>query len=158
MSTGNPNLKAEYANNYDVLYERSLSHVGLIQAGYFFKDLSNPIVTRQTLTNNYLYNQGAPTLVSQPVNAGSAHVQGVEIAYQQRLSYLPGVLGGAGISANYSYTESQAKGFDPLRTDSPGTASAGSEQLEYQPDVRHESLFDAAGHDLRRPHDLRVSI
>jgi TonB-dependent receptor len=119
VSIGNPNLKAEHANNYDILYERFLSHVGLIQAGYFYKDLSDPIVTLQTLTNNYVYNPGAPTLVTQPSNAGSAHVQGVEFAYQQRLSYLPGVLRGAGISANYSYTTSQASEVDPLRTDSP---------------------------------------
>jgi hypothetical protein len=90
-----------------------------LQAGYFYKDLTDPIVTLQTLTNNYVYNPGAPTLVSQPSNAGSAHVQGVEVSYQQRLSYLPGVLGGSGISANYSYTSSQATNVDPLRTDSP---------------------------------------
>jgi TonB-dependent receptor len=119
VSIGNPNLKAEHANNYDVLYERNLSPLGLIQAGYFYKDLSDPIVTLQTLTNNYQYNPGAPTLVSQPTNAGIAHVQGVEFSYQQRMSYLPGVLKGGGLSANYSYTQSQAINVDPLRTDSP---------------------------------------
>ncbi|MGD0860988.1 MAG: TonB-dependent receptor [Terracidiphilus sp.] len=119
VSIGNPSLKAEYANNYDLLYERNLSHLGLIQAGYFYKDLSDPIVTLQTLTNNYQYNPGAPTLVSEPSNAGSAHVQGVEFSYQQRMSYLPGVLSGSGLSANYSYTASQANEVDPLRTDSP---------------------------------------
>lgn len=119
VGIGNPNLKAEYANNYDLLYERNLSHLGLIQAGYFYKDLSDPIVTLQALTNNYQYNPGAPTLVSQPSNAGSAHVQGVEFSYQQRMSYLPGVLSGSGLSANYSYTASQANEVDPLRTDSP---------------------------------------
>jgi TonB-dependent receptor len=119
VSIGNPNLKAEHANNYDVLYERYLPHSGLIQAGYFYKALSDPIVTLQTLTNNYEYNPGAPTLVSQPTNAGSAHVQGIEFSYQQRMAYLPGVLKGAGLSANYSYTTSQATNVDPLRTDSP---------------------------------------
>lgn len=119
VSIGNPNLKAEYANNYDILYERSFNNSGLLQAGYFYKDLSNPIVTLQTLTNNYQYNPGSPTLVSEPTNAGSAHVQGLEIGFQQRLSYLPGVLHGAGISANYSYTQSRANEVNPLRTDSP---------------------------------------
>ncbi|UWZ85698.1 TonB-dependent receptor [Occallatibacter riparius] len=119
VGIGNPNLKAEHANNYDLLYERFLSHVGLIQAGYFYKQLSDPIVTLQTLTKNYPGNPGAYTLVSQPSNAGSAHVQGIELAYQQRLSYLPSVLGGLGLSANYSYTTSKAEDVDPLRTDSP---------------------------------------
>ncbi len=119
VSIGNPNLKAEHGNNYDILYERSFNNAGLLQAGYFYKDLSDPIVTLQTLTTNYQYNPGAPTLVSEPVNAGSAHVQGVEFGYQQRLSYLPGPLKGFGMSANYSYTASQATNVDPLRTDSP---------------------------------------
>ena len=35
------------------------------------------------------------------------HVQGVELAYQQHLSYLPGVLAGARIDANMTYTESR---------------------------------------------------
>jgi len=142
VSIGNPNLKAEYANNYDVLYERYMSHVGLLQGGYFYKDLSNPIVTLQTLTNNYVYNPGAPTLVTQPANAGSAHLQGVEIAFQQRLSYLPGVLGGAGISANYSYITSQAKDVDPLRTDSPALLRQAPNSWNISPtyDTRHFSM------------------
>ncbi|MGD0095137.1 MAG: TonB-dependent receptor [Terracidiphilus sp.] len=119
VSVGNPNLKAERANNYDILYEHSFSNAGLLQAGYFYKALSDPIVTLQTLTNNYPYNPGSPTLVTQPSNAGSAHVQGIELSYQQRMSYLPGVMRGAGISANYSYTTSQATNVDPLRDDSP---------------------------------------
>src|SRR5262249_35029066 len=39
-------------------------------------------------------------------------------AYQQRLSYLPGPLGGLGISANYSWTTSRANGV-PGRSDHP---------------------------------------
>jgi TonB-dependent receptor len=142
VSTGNPKLTAEYANNYDVLYERSLNHVGLIQAGYFYKDLSSPIVTHQTLTNNYPHNPGKPTLVSQPVNAGSGHVQGVEFAFQQRLSYLPGVMGGAGISANYSYTQSRANGVDPLRTDSPALQRQAPNSWNISPtyDTNHFSM------------------
>jgi TonB-dependent receptor len=142
VSIGNPSLKAEHANNYDILYERNLSHVGLIQAGYFFKDLSDPIVTLQTLTNNYAYNIGAPTLVSEPVNAGSAHLQGVEFGYQQRLSYLPGVLKGAGLSANYSYTTSKALNVDPLRTDSPALLRQAPNSWNISPtfDTNHFSM------------------
>jgi TonB-dependent receptor len=123
VSVGNPALKDEHANNYDVLYERSFSNSGLLQAGYFYKDLSDPIITVQSTVASTPYNPnpnppGAKTIVTQPGNAGSAHVQGVEFSYQQRLSYLPGVLKGGGLSANYSYTESQAHDL-PGRSDSP---------------------------------------
>ncbi len=115
ISIGNPALKAEHGNNYDILYERSFSNAGLLQAGYFYKDLTDPITTVLT---NPTTGPFAGYKVTQPGNAGSAHVQGVEFGYQQRLSYLPGVLKGAGLSANYSYTNSQASGI-PGRSDSP---------------------------------------
>ncbi|MBT9333085.1 TonB-dependent receptor [Paracidobacterium acidisoli] len=119
LSIGNPSLKAEYANNYDVLYERQLNPLGLIQAGYFYKALSDPIVTKQTITSNSQYDPGRLLILTQPLNAGSAHVQGIEFGFQQRLSYLSSVFGGLGLSANYSYTNSKAYDVDPLRTDSP---------------------------------------
>jgi TonB-dependent receptor len=115
ISIGNPALKAERANNYDILYERFLNPLGLIQAGYFYKDLTDPITTVQTKPTTGPF---AGYLVTQPGNAGSAYVQGVEFGFQQRLSYLPGVLHGAGITANYSYTNSTARGI-PDRSDQP---------------------------------------
>jgi TonB-dependent receptor len=121
ISIGNPALKAEHGSNYDILYERSFSNTGLLQAGYFYKALTDPIVTEQYYSTKTFpdVTPGTNVLVTQPINAGSAHVQGVEFSYQQHLSYLPGVLKGGGISANYSYTNSQANNVDPLRNDSP---------------------------------------
>ncbi|HEY2472461.1 MAG TPA: TonB-dependent receptor [Terracidiphilus sp.] len=144
ISLGNPNLKAEHANNYDLLYERTLSSVGLIQAGYFYKDLSDPIVTQQFHSTQSFPDvpPGTNVLVTQPVNAGSAHVQGVEFAYQQRLSFLPGVLRGGGLTANYSYTTSQASNVDPLRTDSPALLRQAPNSWNISPtfDTKHFSM------------------
>jgi TonB-dependent receptor len=142
VSVGNPELKAEHANDYDILYERNLSHIGLFQAGYFFKYLTDPIINSQTISLTYPGNVGNKTLVSEPLNAGTAHVQGFEVAYQQRLSYLPGVLRNSGISANYSYTQSQAFGVDPLRTDSPALLRQAPNAWNISPtyDTKHFSM------------------
>ncbi|HXI28541.1 MAG TPA: TonB-dependent receptor, partial [Vicinamibacterales bacterium] len=115
VSLGNPALKAEHADNVDVLLEQYLAPLGLIQAGYFFKHLTDPIIATQTRPTTGPY---AGFLVSQPGNAGSATLQGFEIAYLQHLGFLPGGLRGLGLSANYSFTTSEARGL-PLRTDSP---------------------------------------
>jgi len=115
VSIGNPDLKPEHANNFDVLLEQYLSPLGLIQAGYFYKALADPIIATQTRPSSGPF---AGFLVSQPGNAGSASLQGVEIAYQQHLRFLPGALAGLGLSANYGYTTSEARGL-PLRTDRP---------------------------------------
>ena len=140
VSVGNPNLKAEYANNYDVLYERFLPHSGLIQAGYFYKAIESPIVqTRSPLTTGPYAGLGY--LKIQPNNAGSAHVQGVEFSYQQRMSYLPGVLSGAGISANYSYTTSRISGLLD-RTDQPAMLRDAPNSWNISPtfDTKHFSM------------------
>jgi hypothetical protein len=55
---------------------------------------------------------------TQPINAGSAWISGFEVAYLQHLSFLPGPLAGLGVSANYGYTDSSAKGL-PGRSDHP---------------------------------------
>jgi TonB-dependent receptor len=144
IGLGNPALKAEHGNNYDALYERNLNPLGLIQVGYFFKQLSDPIVTEQYYSTATFPHvpAGTKVLVTQPINAGSAHVQGVEFSYQQRMSYLPGVLRGAGLSANYSYTNSRANGVDPLRTDSPALLRQAPNSWNISPtfDTKHFSM------------------
>ena len=75
---GNPNLKAEHPNNYDLLFEQYLNPVGIIQAGFFYKQLGNPIVNGQFAESPSLFaNQPLPpnspyVLVSQVQNIGSA--------------------------------------------------------------------------------------
>jgi TonB-dependent receptor len=113
-SIGNPNLKAEHADNVDLLYEQSLNPVGLLQAGVFYKHLADPIVpTNTTLPDG--------TIQTQPNNAGSAYVYGFEIAFQQRFTYLPGLMNGLGLSANYGYSASQVT-FPAINPDGTGNA------------------------------------
>ena len=114
LSLGNPKLVAEYANNYDVLYEHFLRSMGMIQAGFFYKDLSKPLLSSQSATNDKtttLDPSGSYWSVTQPVNGTDAYVMGFEIGYQQHLSFLPGALGGIGMNANYSYSTSNANGI-----------------------------------------------
>jgi TonB-dependent receptor len=122
ISEGNADLKAEHANNYDILYEHYLRPIGLLQAGYFYKDLTDPIVQGSTLQPASNWSQFNPTSqqvrVYQPINAGTAYIQGIEIGFQQHFTYMPNVLHFLGISGNYSYTTSKARGL-PGRTDSP---------------------------------------
>ena len=87
-----------------------------MQAGFFYKSLSNPLSEETRILTSGTYTGYKQT---QPTNGGSAWVDGMEIGYQQRLSFLPGVLGGLGFSGNYTYSDSRATGVDPLRTDNP---------------------------------------
>ncbi len=107
-SQGNPNLKAEYADNFDLLYENSLPRSGLLQTGFFYKHFTDPIVSTSTYHSADAVVTAGPYFLNQTINAGSAYVYGFEISYQQHFTYLPGLLSGLGVSTNYGYTKSLA--------------------------------------------------
>jgi TonB-dependent receptor len=133
VSIGNPFLRPEHANNYDLLYENYLHPLGMIQAGFFVKQLTAPQI--QTVISGSVNTSSLPVGSIPPAelqaiatypgdsitmfaNGQNAYLYGFEASYQQHLSFLPGILTGLGINANYSYTASQEKGV-PLRTDHP---------------------------------------
>src|SRR5262249_34725410 len=118
IDAGNPDLKAQKAQSYDLLFEHFFGSVGLVSAGGFYKNIDDPIYPGSASTIH-----GGPfdgfTLVK-PVNGPHALIYGFEVAWQQYLRFLPGVLQGLGIAANYTYTHSRAE-FDPS-TGRTGTA------------------------------------
>src|SRR5882762_8938790 len=124
VSVGNPALKPTHANDYDLLFEHYLKSVGIVEAGWFYKALSDPIFQIQTTLP--ASDPNFPKFQQrQPTNGRNAHITGVEFAWQQHFTFLPGLLSGLGVSANYSYTTSQAKfpidpnTGNPTRADSP---------------------------------------
>jgi len=130
----NPSLQAETGDDVDVLYDHYFSTFGVFSAGYFYKYLHNPIVTTQTdclqctppggLLGNYQE--------SQFVNAGHGWVTGIEVAYLQHFSSLPGAWAGLGLSANYGYTASRAYGI-PNRSDHPMLPRTSPNSFNFSP-------------------------
>jgi TonB-dependent receptor len=118
LTIGNPALKPEHGNSYDVLYERYLHPLGVIQAGFFYKSLTDPIISILAGPQTAPGCPSATCYVNTSGNAGTAHIAGIELAFQQHFTYLPGLLSGFGVSANYSYATSQANNL-PGRSDSP---------------------------------------
>lgn len=109
VTKGNPNLKPTKANNYDVLVEHFFQPLGILQAGFFYKQLADPIYPTVQLIGNSDPNfpgLGGYRLL-QSLNGPNAHITGFEASWEQRLSHLPGILNGFGVAANYSYTDSQ---------------------------------------------------
>jgi TonB-dependent receptor len=120
LQLGNPNLKPTRANNYDVLVEHFFQPLGILQGGFFYKSLTNPIYPTVVILP-----PGDPFAgfqQQQSINGPSAHIAGFEAAWEQRLSRLPGLLSGFGVAANYSYTTSRVTfpaGFSGGRIDHP---------------------------------------
>jgi TonB-dependent receptor len=116
---GNPGLKATRGNDFDLLLEHYFQPLGILQAGFFYKDLANPIYNT---TGTITAGQFGGYQLQQSINGPNAHIVGIEAAWEQRLSFLPGLLAGFGVAANYSYTSSRVSfpaGFSGGRTDHP---------------------------------------
>jgi TonB-dependent receptor len=156
---GNPSLRPEHANNYDVMYENYLHPLGLVQAGFFFKQLTAPQV-QTTLPGGLslsafpagyfpvsvqsVLSQYPGDAITQYTNGQNAYIYGLELSFQQHFSYLPGILKGLGISANYSYTASREKGL-PLRSDHPTTIDQAPNTWKLSPTYDTKRLSARVG-------------
>ena len=140
ISKGNPALQPTKANNYDVLIEHYFQPLGILQAGYFYKQLSDPIFPTTTQTTDAQY-PGINFQLNQSINGPSAHIQGIETQWEQRFSFLPGVLSGIGVSANYSYVTSQIK--FPFGFNAPTVGAAGrTDKPRLERDAPNNYNFD----------------
>ena len=133
VTQGNFNLKPTKATNYDLLVEHFFQPLGILQAGFFYKQLSDPIYATTSIIPAGQPNAGLH--LQQSINGPSAHITGFEASWEQRFSFLPGLLNGFGVAANYSYITSQVTfpaGFSggrtdhaPLQRQAPNTWNAG---------------------------------
>jgi len=158
VTVGNPNLKPTHSNNYDLLVEKYLQPLGVIQAGFFFKQLSDPIyegltqvITQQVAMQNPLLAPYLHGTVTEPINGQSAHLYGFEIAYQQHLSFLPGALSGIGVSANYGFTASSTVGV-PFRTDLPDLQRQAPNTFNFSPTYDRGRLSARLGVSYNGPY------
>jgi TonB-dependent receptor len=135
VELGNPGLDPTTSMNLDLMGEYYFSSVGVVSAGVFYKDIDNFIYQRQFQVAGAGPFSGFDAV--QPVNGEDAFVLGFEFNLQQQLTFLPGVLDGLGIYANYTYTYSEADLFNSdgdLRTVTlPGQAeNIGNFALSYE--------------------------
>ncbi|RBA29475.1 TonB-dependent receptor [Flavobacterium tibetense] len=126
IDAGNPNLKATYAYNFDLMLEKYYKSVGLLSGGVFYKKLNDFIYTyRDNQYTNAKFSQDFPNLVNpipavnpgnwsltQERNGENVSVYGFEVAVQRQLDFIPGkFFKGLGVYLNYTFTDSEAKGI-----------------------------------------------
>jgi len=109
-SAGNPFLKPITAQNADATLEWYFggSRVGSLTIDAFYKGIKNYIF--QSTINRPITSNGITENVAirGPDNFhGTGKVKGIEVSYTQTYDFLPGPLGGFGLSANYAYVKSK---------------------------------------------------
>lgn len=108
LTINNPSLLPQMASNWDATLDYYFEPVGNISIGYFRKTIKDFIVsgievgTVPTGANNGYNGEYGGFIVRTTSNAGTAFVSGWELAYQQQLTFLPGLLRGLGVSVNYT--------------------------------------------------------
>ncbi|TPN81206.1 TonB-dependent receptor [Aquimarina algicola] len=105
LRTGNPDLKPSDVLNLDLLYENYFESVGVISGGIFYKDISDFIFLDVTDVDA---GEFAGFRRFSPVNGDEATLFGAEINFSRQLDFLPGVLSGLGIYANYTHVQSES--------------------------------------------------
>jgi len=134
---GNPQLKRYKAVNADLSAEYYLPSQGVLSIGLFYKHIDNPIYTQTLLNQTGMFGGQNFTGVSltRGVNADSATIKGIELNAQVQFTFLPGLLSGFGVSANYSHISGHAKDL-PGRTGNVPlflqSKNVGTAQLYYE--------------------------
>jgi TonB-dependent receptor len=162
---GNPALDPSRSLNLDVFVEHYLASIGVLSAGAFYKQIQDPIITTTFVPTSGI-NQGLN--VFQSANGEDGYIWGIELAAQQQLRFLPGVLSGLGVYANYTYTQSEITLVDESTGVFPGQADhvfnaalsyersgfSGQVSLNYTGDFLDEFAGDGAS--ANRANDVFV--
>ena len=122
ITVGNPDLKASYSHNLDIMGEHYLKNVGLISAGFFFKNIDQfhylsqmPLPT----DNRYYYDDSPYTMLRKQMNGKTATVYGAEVTLNSSLTFLPGFLRNLVFTGNYTFVHSSAE-VERMSDDAPG--------------------------------------
>ncbi len=119
-TAGNPSLKPAISDNFDASLEWYFATVGSLTFNAYYKNIHNFFyqdITFRDITSNGVTQS---VQVRGPANfEGTGKVKGFELAYQQTYEFLPAPLDGLGISANYSFINSEGLPNSLLNTGEP---------------------------------------
>jgi TonB-dependent receptor len=106
-SAGNPLLLPMMSNQADLAWQWYFAKGSLVSAGLFYKQIGTYIgVTTDTSTLN-----GRQAILSRSINGEGGNVRGLELVFNHAFTQLPAPFDGLGVSANYTYSDSDIKEF-----------------------------------------------
>jgi TonB-dependent receptor len=131
VTAGNPYLLPTTSDNYDLTAEYYFGQGGQLTASLFYKELRN-VVTNDTFSSQIPVGSGVAFITGyQPVNSPDVgKVKGLELSYQQNYSFLPGLLSGLGLQANYTYVDSKGVKQSVLSSTDPNVAAGNVSNID----------------------------
>ncbi|MBE9601699.1 TonB-dependent receptor [Pedobacter sp. MC2016-24] len=130
---GNPDLRPTFSWNYDLIGSYYLNTTSYLTGGLFYKKIRDAVYTQSFTQSQTVDGTTANFQVSQPLNSDNAMLYGFELGYNQKFTFLPGLLSGIGLSLNYTYTKSET-----TLDDRPGEKIG---LLNQSPNIVNAALF-----------------
>ncbi len=106
LARGNPGLKPRESRGFDLSFE-FYPKDGVISAALFHKKINNEIFTLSSVEAIDVGRGVEDVLVSEPRNAETATIKGLELNLQQALTFLPAPFDGLGVSANATFLDTR---------------------------------------------------
>jgi TonB-dependent receptor len=98
-NAGNPDLKPVESKSFDMTLERYFDNNGYASLAYFDRRIDGYLQPFSQVENI----NGLDYTVTRPQNAGKGKLHGYELSAQKFMDFLPGVLSGLGVQANYTW-------------------------------------------------------
>lgn len=128
LTISNPSLLPQVGTNWDATLDYYFEPVGNFSIGWFRKQIKDYIVSgiesgTVTSGNSNGFNGDYEGFsIRSTANAGTAFVQGWEASYQQQFTFLPGLLKGLSVGANFTLLNTHG--------DFGGTTYLGTGQIQ----------------------------
>jgi TonB-dependent receptor len=146
---GNPELDPYKATNYDVSLEWYFAPGAILSASYFYKDVSN-FVQQITETTTYAaaglplsllrpgQDPNTTTNVTSFANTQGGKIKGIELAYQQPFTFLPGIFKNFGGILNYTHIDSN---ISYILTTNPNGPKLSAPLVNVSPNSVNATLY-----------------
>ncbi|RIA43764.1 TonB-dependent receptor [Hephaestia caeni] len=104
-NSGNPDLEPLRSDNLDASLEYYFGDSSSVYVAGFYRKVKGFLSS--SATPGVVIDGNTYTL-TQPINGGDGTIKGVEIGYTQFFDFLPGLLSGLGLQANYTHVDSKS--------------------------------------------------
>lgn len=106
LTSGNPEVDPTYSNNLDLMVEYYFERLGLVSAGFFYKDIVDPIFQSVEI-GDYKGVTGVTKI--RPDNGDNASLMGLELAFNRSLDFISPALENFGVQTNATFMDSEMK-------------------------------------------------
>jgi TonB-dependent receptor len=127
-SGGNPQLKPTRSNQFDTSLEWYFAPGGSVTGAVFYKDIKDYIFIGNSQESYTSGGQTISFLTSRNMNGAKGKVQGLEVGYQQFYDFLPGILSGFGLQANFTYVDSSGGKNTAINVLEPAQVTGAQDQ------------------------------